>query len=320
VLFVVIAGCTNLTEYDEALSAGLNVVSAEDFTTVTTISGIKGARSLLLYPGSVFVVSTEGVIYRYDSETMELVARKRIGAQSSAGYSDAVFSTVKDAAYIIGPYGDVFEIGLPECAVVDQFNVCQSPVSLALGAGSSNLFIADGPSNKIYQVRVSSNNNGDNVNMCSPIRCMAPCMNPDSMLVATVSGISLVSVISPVSLRRQEIIKDDQFVLIGAVPNSSVFVGVQPHCVGILNVFSSVIPPPPYFYGDAEFSGDPFRLAVSNDWQHAYILTYLAENNTSRLVSYSYCLRRIDKVLDIPGYPLDMEVLGGETIYVLTAE
>jgi hypothetical protein len=87
----------------------------------------------------------------------------------------------------------------------------------------------------------------------------------------------------------------------------------------MLDVLNPVFPPPPYMKHICFISGDPFRIAISGDWQCAYVLTYLAENNTSRLFSYNYSLMEIDRTLDIPGYPLDLEVMDG-VIYVLTSE
>ncbi len=319
VSFAVIAGCTNLTEYDMALSAGLHIISPEDFTVIETIPDIEGARSLLLHSGNVFVVSTEGMIFRYDAETMELVDQSQIGSPSPAGYSDAVYSTTSKTAYIIGSYGNILELSLPECTVVDQFSVCQSPIKLATGADSPYLFVADGPSSRVYQVRVDGNRPGDNVPVCFSINHMAPCQNPDSMLVATTDGISLVSVLSPVLLRVAQLVREDPYVLMAAIPEDTMFVGVRPFDVGMLDVLNPVFPPPPSMQHCGSISGDPFRIAISGNRQCAYILTHLAANNTSRLYSYNYGLMEIDRTLDIPGYPLDLEVIGG-AIYVLTTE
>ncbi len=319
-LLVVIAGCTNLTEYDMAYNAGLYVISAEDFTVTETIPGIEGARSLLLYPGNVFVVSTEGVIYRYDAETLELVDQNQIGSPSAAGYSDAVFCTVKNTAYIIGSYGDILELSMPECAVVDQFSVCQSPVMLALGVGSSYLFVADGPSNRVYQVKINGNKTGDNVHLYYPIRCVAPFQNPDSMIVSTTEDVNLISVLTSTSLRSVQLPGVSSFAALAAVPDDTIFIGAGDSFIGIFDPITTEVPPPPAFYGTALFTGTPFCLAIANDWQHAYLLVYMAGTSSSRLISYNYSSMNIDRELDIPGYPLDLEVLGGEAVYVLTTE
>ncbi|MCD6588130.1 MAG: hypothetical protein J7K88_06230 [Candidatus Fermentibacteraceae bacterium] len=319
-LLVVIAGCTNLTEYDMAYMAGLYVISAGDFTVIETIPDIEGARILLLYPGNIFVVSTEGVIYRYDSETMELVDQNQIGSPSAAGYSDAVFCTVKNTAYIIGSYGEILELSLPECVLVDQFSVCQSPVMLALGAGASYLFVADGPSNRVYQVKVNGNKTGDNVSIYYTIRCMAPFQNPDSMLVSTVEDLNLVSVLSATNLRSVLLAGGRPFSALVAVPDDTVFIGVNGNSIGVFDAIGTGLPPWPTFEKTVWFAGTPLCLAVANDWQHAYLLVYMAGVNSSRLISYNYSSGHIDRELDIPGYPLDLEVLGGEAVYVLTTK
>jgi hypothetical protein len=319
-LLVVIAGCTNLTEYDMTYNAGLYVISAEDFTVTETVPGIEGARSLLLYPGNVFVVSTEGIIYRYDAETLELVDQNQIGSPSAAGYSDAILCTLKNTAYIIGSYGEILELSLPECTVVDQFSACLSPVQLALGAGSSYLFVADGPSNRVFQVKINGNKTGDNVNLFSSIRCMAPFQNPDSMLVSTAEGLYLVSVLNTTNLRSVRLEGIQPFALLAAVPDDTVFIGAKDNTIGMFDAISTEIPPAPSFFGTASFTGIPFSLAIANDWQHAYLLVYMAGVNSSRLISYNRSSMSIDRELDIPGYPLDLKVLGGETVYVLTTE
>jgi hypothetical protein len=320
-LFVTGAGCTDITEYDMAFSAGLHVVSAQDFVITGTVSGIKGARSMLLNSGSVFIMSTEGIVYRYNLETLELTDQKQIGTPSPAGYSDAVLCTLKNTAYVTGAHGDILELSMPGCTVVDQFSVCQSPVMLALGHNSEYLFIADGPSNRIFQVIVDGNRRGADICVYYTIRHMAPAQNPDTMLVATADGINVISVPSSSSMRNRRTIEGFPFASMVAVPDDTVFVGVNSNSVGILDVFrGSATPPSPFYYGTARFSGTPFCAAVSSDLKCAYVLVYLAESNTSRLVSYDYCHMQIGRVLDIPGYPLDLKVSESEAVYVLTTE
>ncbi|MCK5842684.1 MAG: hypothetical protein KAH31_10975, partial [Candidatus Sabulitectum sp.] len=49
------SGCTDITEFDAAFNGQLHIISAGDLSTVNTISGISGARSLLIYPGNIFI-------------------------------------------------------------------------------------------------------------------------------------------------------------------------------------------------------------------------------------------------------------------------
>ncbi|MEA3266163.1 MAG: hypothetical protein U9P42_04395, partial [Candidatus Fermentibacteria bacterium] len=135
--------CTDLTEYELAFKAGLHVIAPEDFTVISTISDMPGARSLMIYPGNIFIASTEGFIYRYDSETLELVEAYQVATPSPAGFSQMVYCSLKNTAYLISSLGKILEVSLPECTVIDEFSVCESPTKLALGPGSEYLFVAD---------------------------------------------------------------------------------------------------------------------------------------------------------------------------------
>lgn len=317
--------CTNLAEHEMTFNAGLHIISSGDFSTINTLSELRGARSLLIQPGNVFVASTEGVIYRYDSETMELVDEYQIDAPSPAGFSQMVYCSLKNTAYITGSMGKILEISLPECTVIDEFNICQSPVKLALGAESGYLFVADGPSSQVYQVHIDDNRSYDYVSMYYTILCMEPAQNPDSMLVGTSDGISLIEVLSPTQIRTVGLNTDRPFPALACVPDDTVFVGVTGDYsnlyVGMVDVFIPGFewPQPDEFYASIGISGITPFLAMGQDWQHAYVLSYIGDN-TSRLVSYNYRFYTIDQEIDISGYPLDLKVSGSGVIYALTAE
>lgn len=317
--FLLISGCLSVTEHEMAFRAGLHIISSEDFSTITTISNIRGARSILIYPGNIFVVSTEGVIYRYDSATFELLGEYQIAAPSPAGFSEIVLCTNKNTAYLIGPFGKILEISLPDCTVIDEFSVCESPIKLALGSGSDYLFVADGVSSKIYQVAVSNNTAYDHVSVYFSINCMEPAQNPDSLLVGTSNGVSLIEVLSLSDLRVTEV-STIAFYALAAIPNDTLFVGVAGGDIGMVNPWVSFTwPPGPFFYQNVSVSGDTYFVAVGSDWKHAYLLSYLGDN-VSRLLSYNYLSYKIDQTIDIPGYPLGFEVSGSGNIYVLTTE
>ncbi|MCK5063965.1 MAG: hypothetical protein KAQ97_01710, partial [Candidatus Fermentibacteraceae bacterium] len=62
-------GCTDLTEFDQTLKAGINIFYAPDLTVVNTIENISGARSLCVIPGCFIVATTEGTVIRFDLES-----------------------------------------------------------------------------------------------------------------------------------------------------------------------------------------------------------------------------------------------------------
>ncbi|MCK5036083.1 MAG: hypothetical protein KAS73_09350 [Candidatus Sabulitectum sp.] len=327
---ILFASCTNLTEYEMAFKAGLHVIAPEDFSVISTISDMPGARSLMMYPGNIFIASTEGLIYRYDSETLELVEAYQVALPSPAGFSQMVYCSLKNTAYLIGSLGNILEVSLPECTVIDEFAVCQSPTKLALGPGSEYLFVADGPSKRIHQVSIDNNHAYDNVGIYFNIYCMEPSPNPDSMLVGTSAGIDLIEVISPTDIRGTRLYQGGAFFALASVPDDTIYVGVKKPLygagevavsVGIVDVFIPEFadPPPPEFYETIEIEGTGHLLAMGKDWQHAYVLSYLGDN-TSRLISYNYRFSETPQELDLPGFPLDLKVSGNGVIYVLTTE
>lgn len=321
---IIIMSCTNLTEHEMVFKAGLHVISPGDFSTIGTISDIAGARSLLIYPGNIFIASTEGLIYRYDSETLELVEAYQVAFPSPSGFSQMVYCSLKNTVYIIGPLGKILEMSMPDCTVIDEFSICESPTKLALGHGSEYLFVADGPSTRVHQVLIDNNEAYDNVFIYFTINCMEPSPNPDSMLVGTSAGIDLIEVLSPTDLRGTRLYQQGALLALAAVPDDTIFVGIkgiQSASVGIVDVFipQFVDPPPPEFYGAISIDGTAHFLAMGQDWQHAYVLSYLGDN-TSRLISYNYRFSETPQELDIPGFPLDLKVSGDGVIYVLTTE
>ncbi len=315
--------CTNIAEHDMAFKAGLHIISPEDFSTVSTITGISGARSLLIYPGNIFIASTEGIIYRYNSENLELVEEYQIDSPSPAGFSQMVYSTLENTAYLTGSTGKILEIGMPDCTVLDEFCICQSPVKLALGRGSNYLFVADGPSNRIHQVAIKSNRPYDSASIYFTINCMESCPSSDSMLVGTSSTINMIEVLSPTIIRNTtvyELSPGESCMALAAVTDDSIFVGVLGNHIGIVDAFTAIqFPPPPIFYGGVKIEGNSHFIAMGQDWQHAYVLSYLGDY-TSRLVSYNHSSHTISQEVQIPGYPLDLKVSGNGVIYALTTE
>lgn len=318
--FLLIFGCLSVTEHEMAFQAGVHIISSENFSTIASIPGVRGARSILLYPENIFIVSTEGIIYRYDSETFELLGEYQIAAPSPAGFTEIILCHNKNTAYLIGPFGKILEISLPECTVVDEFSVCESPIKLALGPQADYLFVADGVTSKIYQVRVSDNKVCNNISVYFSINCMEPAQDPNFMLVGTSNGVSLIEVLGPTEVRLTEIYDMAPFNALAAIPNDTLFVGVAAGELGMVNPWVYLTwPPGPFFYQNVSVSGDTYFVAVGSDWKHAYLLSYLGDN-TSSLISYNYLSYKIEQTTDIPGYPLGFEVAGSGNIYVLTTE
>ena len=330
-------GCINMTEHATGYQAGLHVVSAYDFSLLNYMPDIPGARSLLLYPGNVFVVSTEGKIIRYDSETLELVDEYQIAPASAAGFSEIVFSVKTNSAYLIGAFGKILEISLPDCTVIDEFSVCQSPVKLAIASGSRNLLVADGATSKVFQVITSNNTVYGSIELFFNVQSMAPLardlfQSTDSILIPTSGELNMIQVLGSGNIQRTVLYTQSpngHFLDFAPVPYDTFFVAVynstvsNTFTVGSYRITVPYVPPPEppaynFFGGENLFGTIPF-LEMGYDYQHAYLLTYCG-NNTSRLTAYNYRSLKITREEDFPGYPVDMKVSGDGIVYILTAE
>ncbi len=321
-LALLLVGCTSITEHEMAYDAGLYLISSEDFSTITSYSDLSGASCLLIYPGNFFVFSREGTISRYNSHTLELLEVYQVSSPSPAGFNEVVFCEQNNSAYLIGSLGRILEIHLPDCTVLDEFSVCESPIMLAQAPNQDFLFVADGITNRIHQVAIQNNDAYDSVSLFFNIQSMEPDLSSDSMLVATSGGLSIVEILSPTNIRSINYDKLGSFLDIACVPDDSVFVGITDgaHYVGILDIFVELEwPPSPMFYGTICLEGEGHILAMGQDWQHVYILSYLGDG-ISRLISYNYLFFTIDQMVEIPGHPLDLGVSGNGVIYVLTSE
>lgn len=313
-------GCTDLTEYEIAINAGLYVISPNDFTQINTVSNLSGASALLLEGEDLFILSTEGFIYRFDTLTMEQTGEFTIGVPSAAAYSKIVFSNTKHTAYLIGNLGNIIEISIPDCTVIDEFSVCESPIELLLATDSEYLFVADGPSSKLHQVAINGNTRRSNVFLYYPILSMAACENPDSFVVGTSDGLNYVEVLPTSGLRSGRLTSEGKaYSAMEAVLEDTILVGMRNNFVGIIDAFHPEPMPGPYFYDAREVPGSYFSVAMGRDFEHAYILSYIG-NNTSRLTSYNYLSSEEPMELDLNGYPIDLKVSESGDIYVLTTE
>lgn len=321
-----LAGCADITEYNSEYEAGLTVLSPDDFSVVGTVTGLSNPRCMLVYPGYLFVISTDGVLYRVDTETLEITGEFTIGASSSAGYSKIEFSPREGNAYLIGAQGKIIEVSLPGCQIVDEFSVCPAPIDLAVTGGYPGyLWVADGSENSIHQVKLDNNDDYYTLNYPQEyaFRCMEASIYDDSLLVGTSILVSRVEALAPGSIRSGFML-DTMMGLSGLcrIPNDSNFVVVNSggNQIGELcpydrNTYPS---PPPRFYNDDPIEGSLFHVVAANDNHHVFAFGYL-NGGMSRLYRYSYIYPfGINDHTDVSGYPLDIEVSGTGLIYILT--
>ncbi len=322
---VSLLSCAGLTEYDLAFSGGVHVLCPLDFSTIATVTGITGARSLLVYPDGLLIATTDGIVYSYSLDACDLIGEYTVGSPSPAGYIQMAYSSLEDTAYLVGSMGKILEISLPDCDVLDEFSICQSPVKLVVASGSSYIFVVDGPSNRIYQASIENNKPYTSAAIYFTVNCIEPCQNPDSMLIGTSTGISLLEILGPGALRSIIVDESVPCIALVAVPDDTVFIGVKGHAgaltVGVVDVFNIPAQTPPLseYYGEVGIEGNSPFLSIGQDGSHAYVLSHIG-NSMSSLVSYNYITNTIDQQTDIPGFPLDLKVSEDGTIFALTTE
>ena len=325
VMLVAFTGCTSITEYEMTNSGVLHILSPTDLSTIHAISGITEARSLLLYPEGFLIATTEGRLLSFAPGSHDLLGEYTVGSPSAAGYHEMAYSSLEETAYLIGSMGKILEISLPECSVQDEFSICESPVKVLVADGSNYIFVADGPTNQIYQVSIENNVTYTFVPIYFTINCIEPGQNSDSMLVGTSAGINLVEVLGPGSLRNVVLNEDMPCIALAPVPDDTVFVGVKGNpgaaSVGVVDVYNSQVhsPPLPEYYGEVDLAGAFHFVAIAKDSTYAFVLSSIG-NSVSRLVSYNYSTFTIDQQIDLSGFPLGLEVSEEGMIFVLTAE
>lgn len=318
ILFCLHAGCTDLTEFGNLVSGTLTVYS-EDFSVVAQLQGIEEARNLLIYPGYVFVVKGDGYIDKYSSETLELLGSYKIGQPSPAGYSHSAYSPSENSLYIVGSVGNIIEVSIPDCSVVDDFNVCPSPFHIsASNTSPAYLYVSDGSSNAIWVVRAINNNPVDSWVFPAGITCIEA-SESDTTLVGTELGTYRLEFLPSGGLTGVYQLTES-LLAIDYFPWDHNFAAVTGQSIGIVEI---IIDPvtllPALFFGyDSYIEGYNYVLACDID-RYAYVLSYLGEN-TSRIVKYDMTFHEISEQFEFSGIPLDMDVSGSGLIYVLTME
>ncbi len=320
---LVLLSCAGVTEYDLNWQSSLRVYSPSDLSLIASYPEMTSPRSMMITPGMVFVASTEGVVYAFDSQTRELLGEHVVGAPSASGYSAMVHSPSEGTAYLAGTTGMILELSLPDCQVIDEFSVCSSPFDLAVSNGFHGyLWIADASSNTIFQVKLSDNSLAGQKAFLETeiIQCIEPIWSSDSIMVGTSSLVYRVWNSGSGGLVRTFLTDAmGSFSTLDAIVNTLQLTAVMDSRLGVLYPFAyDTIPPEPSFKKFVQIEGSLHRAGDAGDGQHAFALTYLG-NLTCRLWKYFYVgSGEILFSSDIPGYPLDMQVSGGGDIYVLS--
>ncbi len=314
------SGCTDLTEFDHTLKAGINIIYPPDLSVVHTIEDISGARSLCALPDCFIVATTEGTVIRFDLESYQQTGCTTIGSPFPAGYFEIEYSPSESSVYIIGSLGQIVELNVPDMEFLDSFIICETPVDIEIAPGKPYFYVAGASSCRIYEVRQENNATGRYCTLNSSPTCMAIDHCQDTILVGTLAETELVSTGVDVMRRR----KMDKFPTILAIETIPCYTSIRLCAVfdyystgTIATIIEYFLPP--LWTGAAPIDGDIHYICADSSGSHTYVLSYLGDN-ASRLVSYNCSNYDIEGQVDLQGYPLDLEIGPGGTLLVLTAE
>lgn len=317
-------GCTDLTEFDHALKAGINIISPQDLSVVHTIEDLSGARSLCALPDCFIVATTEGTVFRFDLESYRQTGFTAIGNPSPSAYFDMEYCPTENTVYIIGALGQIVELSVPDLEFMDSFIVCETPVDIEMAPEKPFFYVAGASSRGIYEVSNENNAAGRHCILASSPTCMAIDQCQDTILVGTMGETELVSTGSDVMRRRAA----DYFpgiLAIKTIPDindDTRLCAVFDFSTGTIATIRHYFPSGvggSCWVGTVPVGGDFHYICTDSTGSHAYVLSYLG-NSTSKLVSYNctdYC---IEGQITLQGYPFDLEMSSGGMLLVLTAE
>ena len=320
--------CTEVTEQNILYTAGLNVYSLPDLSLIASIDVDSDGRCMTVSNEGIFVACTDGYMRSYSRDDHSLIEENQIGPASPSGYSDCEFNIISNSIYLIGTTGNVLEIDIPDCSVVDQFSPCSSPVELEVTMGSPGyLWVVDGQSNRIHQVHLMTNGHCGSIGYPPHfgITAIEASSYDDSLLVGTTDGFFRLETTGP-GVFRSSWVKgvSENCLSLSGIPGDSNYVAVVQYGssskIGELCVYddSTYAIPPSKFYNSFYLSGNYPILEPGGDGEFVYALT--SYNGEGLLTTYSVGIgsREVNQVA-VPGNPLDLAVSEGE-IYVLTYE
>lgn len=311
-------GCSEITEFENLASCTLTIYS-QDFTVLKQIQGIEEARSLVVYPGLVFILRGNGYIDKYDSETLELIGSYPIGQSSPTGYSNVTYCSSKGSIYVVGALGNIIEVSVPDCQVVDDFSICPWPSMLSVSRTSpAYLYVVEGSSSKLWAVKCSSNSTVGSWTSSSGI-VSVEASDSDTTLLSTDMGTYMMEFQTGGGFTSRYLQYSTyldmeysqwyhHFAVVGAESIGLIGIVIDP--VTLLPIMETIDSQP------IEGAG---HLLSCDDDRYAFLASYMGEN-IIRMVKYDMALYTISELFETSGIPIDMEVSGSGLIYLLSME
>lgn len=323
---LVIYGCTDLTEFDHAIMAGVNIVSSSDLSVIHTMQSIDGARSLCVVPDGFLVATTEGFINHYDIDSYGLCNSFQVGASSPSGYFEMEYHPGKSSVYMIVGFGQIAEFSFPDLELVDNFSACENPVDIEIVTGRPYLYVAGVNSKTIYEVGTQTNTVIRSVTLLSTPTCMAIDHTQDTIFVGTLSQAEIVSTEAGM-MQHYALTSFPKILAVKSIPYDTTLCAVFDYNppwgppLGEIGMIFGYFPPFGPLLGDwiggVFVEGVTHHMCIHETGYYAFILSYTG-NNMSRLVSYDCSNFSLINKLDLPGYPLDMQYGNGKLLVLTT--
>ena len=163
-LFLSLA-CHQVTEYNTSEDSQVTFLRTDDFQVESTMDVFQGGRTLVPRGNSLlYVICSDGVIHRINTEGMSVDTSYSIGASSGTGYSDATVAG-NGNLYVLGPGSQVIEVDLSTCSVEDQFVPSPRVEAICSSPTEDRLYFVDDVEQVIGMIRTANNSTGFTSNL-----------------------------------------------------------------------------------------------------------------------------------------------------------
>lgn len=317
-------GCHQIAEFETGVTSGVSVIRTSDYTVETVVSDIEGARSIYSNGNYEFLLTTtDGALYRVNSQLMVVDTSFVIGTPSGNGYSEIIKSPLHNSIYILGPAGKIIEVGLNHNFVKDEFYTGPNPADLCISPdNSNNIFVIDSGDQTIRKVMTLSNTVIEESNLYHiPSSVSGYAAFPEFVLVACSDDSGSVCQLDVETLNLYcAIFTGMPCGEIASSQNDSIFCTIHPG-TGSSDGGATLVraTPFPEYLEYFPITGTPVSLCSHPYYPYFYIAS-LKDGDTVITVLNGDTFQ-VETEFNIDGFPFDITThRNGEYLLVLTAE
>ena len=317
-------GCHQMAEFETGATFGVSFVRTSDYTVETVVSGLEGARSICSNGNYEFLVTTSnGALYRINSQTMAVDTCFLIGTPSGNGYNKIIRSLQHNSIYILGPSGKIIEVSLNYNFVKDEFYTGPNPIDLCASPdGSNHIFVIDSGDQTIRKVMTSSNTVIEESNLFhTPSSVSGYVAFPEFVLVACSDDTGSVYQLDVETLNLYSVVVTGiSCGEIASSQNDSIFCITHPG-TGSSDGGATLVraTPLPEYLEYFPITGTPVSLC-SHPFNRYFYIASLKDGNTVITVLNGITFQ-VETEFNVDGFPFDVTThRNGEYLLVLTAE